>query len=167
MSGGERMVASPARKARRMTNPSTEELLRLAERCEAAKGPDRELDARIWCTLHGKRYTDHNPVYAAYAAENPETQVEFTEPPKRSRRVTGPHTGGHAKPVTASLDAAMTLVPEGWRWELTTTGFKPGASMIGPVRAALGIGSYAATPALALTAAALRALAQKGIDDGR
>jgi len=57
---------------------------------------------------------------------------------------------------TTSIDAAMTLVPEGWRFELTNTGFKPGVSLVPPGKFFL-VGSYAATPALALCAAALRA----------
>jgi hypothetical protein len=145
-----------------------ETLLGLADRCEQATGPDRELDALIWCTLNGKKYADHNEAYSAYHSGNPETQVEFTEPPKRTRLVTGSQTtGGHAKPVTASLDSAMTLVPEGhvlaalsqedhrdsnraWFAEYRR-GFKTSYDKAFP--------SWAATPALALCAAALKSRA--------
>lgn len=62
--------------------------------------------------------------------------------------------------VKAFLDAAMALVPEGWRFEVTTTGFKPGASIVTDRGTFInGGGAYAATPALALCAAALRARA--------
>jgi len=87
----------------------------IIERLERASGPDRGLDARIWCVFAGVKYRSHNP---AYGSENL-TQVCFTEPPKRTERVTlghGPHR--HAKSVTASLDASLALVGErlpGWR----------------------------------------------------
>ncbi len=95
------------------------ELEALAVRCEAATGPDRELDALI-NDIAGRR-----PTMPAY---------------------------------TASLDAAMTLVPEGYLYGI---GNPEGAAhavvsespdaLIDPVKAA--------TPALALCAASLRALA--------
>ena len=68
----------------------------------------------------------------------------------------------HGDPLT-SLDAAMTLVPEGWDWCAETFG-EDGAH--GKVwrhgwHDDTVIHSNAATPALALTAASLRALAQE------
>ena len=69
-----------------------------------------------------------------------------------------------AKPYTASLDAAMTLVPDGWSWSL---GEQRG---VGTFRGWLNdhntpdglavrhVDAEAATPALALTAACLRAM---------
>jgi hypothetical protein len=105
------------------------DLVALAHAAEGAEGPDRELDGAIHCALD----------------------------PTRQRKMD--EIGAFGPAYTASIDASLMLVPEGWDWELTTTGFKPGASMIGPKRAALGIGSYAATPALAIVAAALKARA--------
>lgn len=130
----------------------------LADRCEAATGPDRELDALIWCFLNGKRYIGHNQ---AYGSED--TQVEFTEPPKRTRKVSGSYGLQHALQCTKSLDAAMTLVPDGCQWRVDShhnmagvfeyyTDNEVGASM----REYEGEGH---TPALALCAAALRARA--------
>jgi hypothetical protein len=84
------------------------ELTALAERVERAEGPSRELDALVWCALNGKRYSDHYEAYAFHSSENPLTQVEYTEPPKRTKLVTGRHVA-HALPVTASIDAALTL----------------------------------------------------------
>ena len=54
---------------------------------------------------------------------------------------------------TASLDAAMTLVPEGWNY-----GIFPKCAQLthGPTTALKVVIATAATPALALTAAALR-----------
>lgn len=140
--------------------------LMLADRCEKSAGPDRELDALIWCALRGVKYKSHNPVYAGMGErEGLETQVEYTVPPKRTRMVSnGPVP--HAKPVTASLDAAMTLVPEGVSVDVgrTQTGKRaystlcrlsdPSSREPSPMWKA-----GAATMALALCAASLRARA--------
>ena len=67
-----------------------------------------------------------------------------------------------AREYTRSLDAAMTLVPEGCAFEVTTTGYKPGATVCGLIMGDVHEGAYAATPALALTAAALRSRAAMG-----
>ena len=84
-------------------------LLELAERVERAEGPDREMDALIWCALNGKRFKGWHDVYGANSGRL--TQVEFTEPPRRTRFVTDDRRHKHALPYTASIDAAMTLVP--------------------------------------------------------
>lgn len=97
----------------------------LADRVEAATGPNFELERQIWIAI-GSPAIRPIPVY------------------------------------TASLDAAMTLVPESWyrveqqqtregAWAKVTLlekGFTPADE------------GHAATPALALTAAALRARAR-------
>jgi len=83
--------------------------------------------------------------------------------------------GVASEPFTASLDEAMTLVPEGWRmaalcerepWfcRLETTDFNSvtwgkGSDWITDVVAGQDTTATAATPALALLAAALRARA--------
>jgi hypothetical protein len=64
---------------------------------------------------------------------------------------------------TASLDAAMSLVPEGWRWHSYYWPRKDEPRLMSLVtnRPHAGIAhGKAATPALALTAAALRAIAE-------
>lgn len=84
--------------------------MNLIEKLEAATGPDRGLDALIWCYLHGKKYKGH---VQAYNSEL--TQVFYTEPPKRTQMVTlGIEYRPHAERFTASVDAAMMLVPRGW-----------------------------------------------------
>lgn len=117
-----------------------EELLALAERVEEAEGPDRELDREIKAAV-GDAWD--------YAAD------------------WGPRDNCHpvANAYTASLDAVMTLVPEGWRlrqmnfsgpcaddrkWHLNLHGGREGGDTF------VGRGR---TPALALCAAALRARA--------
>jgi hypothetical protein len=71
-------------------------------------------------------------------------------------------------PYTASIDAALTLVPEGWRWSLDWTQrppyqdcgradlYAPGGGIKPPDVQDV----YAATPAIALCIAALRARAR-------
>jgi hypothetical protein len=143
------------------------ELLALAERLEAASGPDRELDARIWCALNDKRYADHNKAYAPYGGANPLTQVEYTEPPKRSRMVTGDRD--HALPVTSSIDAALTLVPSPTADGKFTYAlgdchddeYDAWACVTAPPDDCTDYSAHAVTTALALTAACLRARAQQ------
>lgn len=137
-------------------------LIELAERVEAASGPDRALDADVAVAASG----DAN----AWAA-TPSPESIFSHKPGWWR---DGENSSHCAPVYAtSLDAAMTLVPEGWRlrqmnfsapcaddrkWHLNLHGGSVGEDTF------VGRG---ATPALALTAAALRAraaiaLARKG-----
>jgi hypothetical protein len=99
-----------------MSDPAT--LLALADRCEQAAGPDRELDAEIarFLVLTGAEDIARSRYGWSY--------------------------------FTASLDAAVTLVPEGCGWMVMKNVAKVGRW---PKRAS--------TPALALCAAALRARA--------
>lgn len=119
------------------------EMLELAARVEAASGPDRELDAEIG------RYTAAE--FLGYVPVEPQHGCA---------------------PFTASLDAAMMLVPEGWRWmaghrehpharayvENGAPAFVGAGSRRNPARQ--WYETTAATPALALCAASLRARAQ-------
>jgi len=96
------------------------DLMELAERVEAAAGPNYALEVDITRKLFGKMAA--------------------------------------IKPYTASLDAAMMLVPEGWSWTVDAVGrascFAPNEPKPWP-----RTGGLATTPALALCAAALRARA--------
>lgn len=105
-------------------------LLALAERCEKAEGPDRELDEAI---MDAREQWSGDYIWLDY---------------------------------TRSLDAAMTLVPEnadaaGERYRLE--GYNSPGVLAPHVRASAWVAGaarcYAATPALALCAAALRARA--------
>jgi len=112
-------------------------LLELAERVEKAEGPDEDLDQAIG-TLLWQDQTDEEPrnVFDCYQR------------------------------YTASLDAAMTLVPEGAAWT-AQQGMDPDRTAFGAVTLPSPAPDipppdfqvFAATPALALTAAALRARA--------
>lgn len=128
-------------------------LLALAERVEAATGADRELDAAIDCAV---RLPDLRPAQPddfdgkyGYSAGNIKCEHGFL----MSYR------------YTASLDDAMSLVPSGYEWSVNWCGNSvANVSEIGvdyPVHC-----GGAATPALALTAACLRALAVLEQDNG-
>lgn len=80
----------------------------IISRLEKAEGPDRELDARIWCTMHGVRFKEHYDVYGRDSDRL--TQVVFSRPPSRKREVTGYGYYKHAELYTASIDAAVALV---------------------------------------------------------
>jgi hypothetical protein len=107
------------------------ELLRLAKRVEGLAGPDREVDCLIWCA------TGVSGVPFAEAA------------------AVVPDFGKWLAPAyTASLDAAMTLVPERL-WQRINVDPNGRAN----VRLGNACAVTAATTALALVAAALRARA--------
>jgi hypothetical protein len=112
-------------------------LLELAERCEKADGPDRDIDWAICGLLNTGRSTD----------------------PRRP----GPDY------FTASIDAAMTLIPESWTaWEMASSDRR--TQFWFEVTRMAGDGSLmehlaeglSPFPALAICAAALRAVAGEG-----
>jgi hypothetical protein len=97
-----------------------EELLRLAELCEKATGPDRELDMLIDCGLKGIEVvypTEGHPMTGRggrIEAKNTYELLGWIDPGEVNRNFS-PYGGEDRYPaVTASLDAAMSLVPEGW-----------------------------------------------------
>ncbi len=138
-------------------------LLLLAEKVEGLSGPDREVDAEIAAAL--RVGTEHGWAlrYPAWiAAKDGRVHLEKNGP-------------SFAAPAfTASLDAAMSLVPEGWRiwtadfsiegrfvWmlcgpKLTWITHEDGSREGGEDWYQSGV---AATPALALVSASLRARA--------
>ena len=107
------------------------DLVELADRVSALGGPDREVDFEIEKLVRPRAYMLDGP-----ARQDPA--------------------------YTASLDAAMTLVPDGWEWQMEaeeTEMFFPPSPWTYRVEMGNLIKVEAATPALALTAAALRARA--------
>ena len=118
----------------------TTDLNNLAESCEKATGPDRELDVAIAKALgleHGKASGWAND-------ENGDYWV----------------IDECAAPFTASLDAAMTLIPEDECFELSSYDIYARVGSPGKF-----FGAGGATPALALVAAALKSRA--GQEEGR
>lgn len=112
-------------------------LLELAERCEQAKGPDHELDFAIYAATCGKD-TSHI---------------------KKSHRYL------YGEPVTAAVDAALMLVPNGWRvrdltdWRDLELSRGWSLELRRVDRKHHAVEADATTPRLALCAAALRARA--------
>lgn len=129
---------------------SAKELRALAERCEKATGPDRKLDLAIAVAVNRDGIFDARYEWR-WGFGGDEIEAWEAEKCKPS---------GYLDPeefcqrFTASLDAAMSLVPEGATVRLYVAP-EATAAFIGPVELA------AATPALALCAAALRARAEK------
>ena len=128
----------------------------LIARLEAATGPDRELDAR----LHAVR----NPTWRStlaffrWAAIQPNGQMTDTTAWRFMQE--------KAPPYTSSIDSALTLVPEGWGWKAesnlgfghTVTVGHVGANKLYDRPEGWG---EAATPALALCIASLKARASQ------
>lgn len=120
------------------------ELLALAGRVEGLSGPDRALDAEIaWLTRwrwdgwedEDVRIEDRSLEYVIERVENGFNSIWRNVPR-----------------YTASLDAAMSLVPKGSPWKVQD---HPDWSVSAVVDVEEG---YATTAALALCAAALRAI---------
>lgn len=147
------------------------QLLELAERVEKATGPDDALDAAIWLAVKAdaaslKAYDEGLKLSRQEAAFRLSYMSDGFRP-------------------TASLDAALTLVPDGWRWVMrqaspdkanpNETGFfarletddfesvtwGKGSDWITDIVAGQDVFVWAATPALALTAACLKARASQ------
>jgi hypothetical protein len=113
----------------------------LADRVERLTGPDREVDAAIM-----RLFTNSVESYDG----------DFWY---------GPHgTIGEPVPAyTASIDAALTLVPEGWAWMAGCAageGFFASLAIMDEECRAPEVDVTASTSALALTAACLRAIAK-------
>jgi hypothetical protein len=140
------------------------DLLELAARAEAAEGPSRELDGLVFAALNSDKQTvignepgrfPQKPIYGSI------TLV--------MERVGGKDGADYigAPAYTASIDAAASLVPKGWYWTLDNyqgvgnpeNGRPCTADIANPPDWDFIQCLGAATPALALTAAALRALA--------
>lgn len=102
----------------------------LAARVEAATGPDRELDGAIG------RAVGATPLMMCDTG-NVEIFASFT----------------------ASLDAALTLVPEGWFWQVGQGNHAWAAVYENPIAPSMRVDPIAATPALALCSASLQAIA--------
>jgi hypothetical protein len=116
-------------------------LLELAERCER-EGPSRELDAEIMCSAGGWWRVDHySHPFAHRLADG--SELHERRPPR----------------VTASLDAAVAFAERALGgvvfWKIVRSS---ATRYVARVADDIGLGG---TPALALVAAALRALAAR------
>lgn len=138
-----------------------EELLKLAERVEALRGPDWEVDKLIavlngWCLHPSNRQRDDSA-----QSDTGYTCLDCGADSWGNTGPTGQKRSASLPAYTASLDAAMTLVPEGCGWSLVQATYEKSYGCIesGDDRTP-DLEARADTPALALCAAALRALAK-------
>lgn len=125
------------------------DLLKLADACEAATGPDRELDREIAPLIGLRIVNEGHPIGRVCYDEN-----------------------SHGVPLpafTASIDAAMTLLAPGTLWAVGSMEDGPFARLCWPQPDGGFTGGYfeaeAATAPLALCAAALRARTQATGDE--
>lgn len=130
-----------------MTDPDT--LAALVARVEQAAGPDRELDVLISVAVGRGDEETHVITYI------PEMGLK---PQRVAWRPNGLAGDVECRRYTASLDAAVTLVPEGAGFVLSAYG--DGTAAFATIT--VGTTTKAATPALALVAAALRARMEGG-----
>ncbi|WP_114214183.1 hypothetical protein [Ochrobactrum sp. 3-3] len=126
----------------------------LITRLSKLDAPDREVDARIWCEVHGVVYVDHYKLMH-------ETQVIFKEKGKRKEQVSGDEMP-HAAVYTASVDAAIALaervLPESVARRLIIFNSSPAkAGFDGTPERGKLFYYEAATPAIAACIALLRA----------
>ncbi|MGE4322435.1 MAG: hypothetical protein AB7E60_05340 [Sphingobium sp.] len=128
--------------SRTTSSPMSEDLLRLAERVEKLEGPDRKVDARI-CIASGMSRGNVMAGADGWCINSISNPNPYKSPS-----------------YTASIDDAMTLVPKGYGWCLYSDGYA-GCAPYDPEQPPDGI-KCGATPALALTAASLRARASIG-----
>lgn len=137
--------------------PSTD-LMELASRVEAGEGPDREAFEEAYTAIHGMSWQAAAYHHGSLGGE-----------PDRAKQEAAFRFGELVR-VRAWLDAAATLVPPGddatgelYRLEAYSTN---GVLVPTHVRASAWVPgaprAYAATPAMALTAACLRARAHQG-----
>jgi len=125
----------------------------LIARVERADAPDRELDRDIAEEIGWVMAFDERPNDGGSLVLPREATLRFLASQERKGRIIAPA-------YTASLDAALSLVPEGWGREFW---HEPGDKAIAhtwpPTRRAPRdtCSGFAATPALALCAAALKA----------
>jgi len=140
----------------------TAELLRLAERCEKETAGSRELDGLIACAIFQAVSTDDDLIYRSPICKADECAPGTYWHVQRSGR-----SLQTAPKFTESLDAAVSSIPGGYDWSLF---FDNGAALAGCQPASDDgcdmTDTPGATPALALTAAALKARALASRDDG-
>jgi hypothetical protein len=144
------------------------ELVALANRCERALGPDRELDARIVEALGYRRTVEREGKVWRYYGSGPLGNIE------RLAKATLPR-------YTASLDAAMTLIEPDWAFSIDNGPCHwiclgeekpmgrcdikyPKPDYDGEGDSWITVRAIAATPALALCAASLKAIASQEDD---
>lgn len=132
-----------------MTDKAT--LIALAERVEKAEAGSRELDAEIEKMLScSDEFARHHPG---------KSMRLWNENAYRFYYLGDDESDYQSPAYTTSLDAAMSLVPDGMVWQVLTDYGLPGRARISDIPR-LKTQADGETPALALTAASLRAIAE-------
>jgi hypothetical protein len=129
----------------------------LIARLEAATGPDRELDAAI---AQAVGFVLRLPEQS----EGPERLPDVKRWYHPDGHAVGWYEGSDQFPsyYTASIDAALTLMPEGSLWNVSDYGDRrPGVFLAVIMGTGLDALAVASTPALAIGIAALRAQAHR------
>ncbi len=138
----------------------------LVTRLEAAETGSRELDAYIWAETNDRNVRENENNLVLAKSRNPpydECLIGIIDPGEHTNNF---RAAGSTPPIpwyTTSLDAALTLVPEGWSGHLAFETPSPGSDTVASARlfyTAEDPRHYgvAATPALALAIAAMKAL---------
>lgn len=162
---------------------------KLSERVERLEGPDREIDAEIMFDLYAKpcgvSKKDGGPRGYLWPEDNPSWSFGIRFPDRNRGWFAEQRRAGDGErllierdgalvlmndlrvpPLTASLDAAMSLVPEGWahgyRWNAKHRTARGWCEFIpeppfAPEELLTFESRKCATPAIALCAAALKA----------
>jgi len=121
----------------------------LIERLGKATGPDRTLEFYIAFAVRWRPDGESARSFAEHEAKHDYATAWIAHAPFRSRWNI-PH-------YTASIDAALTLVPEGWMWDVASSGcawiMRDGDSVCDSQIVIGGIES----PAIAICIAALKA----------
>jgi hypothetical protein len=135
------------------TATTRDALLDLASRCEAASGPDRELDGEVFRAID-------MPLPGDFSGRD--ISLQWSDAEHCFLAPVGDMRVRYEQPrYTASVDSALGLVPEGWAWSIGTDCKVAWARAFpAPNDQYRGTGNReGASPALAICAAALRARA--------
>lgn len=136
-------------------------MLELAERVEQASGPDRELDAEVALAVTGNTAELSEGGNMIWCGGGHSVLADLPAVPWSSRWIQVAH-------YTASLDAALTLVPDGHSWAAGDCGENDGpwACVTAHEEPCADYPGAAGTVILSVLAAALRARAEEGRDGG-
>lgn len=156
-------------------------MTKLSERVERLEGPDREIDAEIMFDLYAKpcgvSKKDGGPRGYLWPEDNPSWSFGIRFPDRNRGWFAEQRRAGDGErllierdgalvlmndlrvpPLTASLDAAMSLVPEGWgvKLHVSENGLHSNVCLARSHPTNLAAYGDAAAPAIALCAAALK-----------
>ena len=123
------------------------DLQSLIQKLEKATEGSAALNVEIWRLAAPKRVARHRSDALAFTSKGATEEVKYEAVRSRLERA--------APDFTRSLDAALTLVPEGWSWRVQSEMGGVPFALVATLDERFPVS--AATPALALCIAALRA----------